>query len=169
MLNPVCAQVTKTDELRFVVFFLHRFFFLLYILAKMVHRKKITENMVLLTFSSYPFSKRGCFFFFSNLTPSEKKKSIKVEASGQTVLHDMKMESKTPISGLLQSPEGKEMGLCIRCSPSCHWGRSGHKQKWHRFFKIFRPHSYLKGLNHLEALYKKGHRCQVLIDSPWVI
>lgn len=62
MLNPVCAQVTKTDELRFVVFFLHQNF-LLYILAKMVHRKKITENMFLLTFSSYPFSKRGCFFF----------------------------------------------------------------------------------------------------------
>lgn len=76
----------------------------------------------------------------------------------------MKMESKTPISGLLQSPEGKEVGLCIWCSPSCHWGRSGHKQKWHRFFKIFRPHSYLKGLNHLEAPYKKGTR---VLGSHW--
>lgn len=51
-------------------------------------------------------------------------------------MHDMKMESKTPISGLLQSPEGKEMdcvsgGLHLAFGQDLDTSRNGTD-----FFKI---------------------------------
>lgn len=77
------------------------------------------------------FKKKPGFFFNLTFCGLKKKKNIKVEAPGKTLLHDMKMESKTHSSGLFQFSKGKGVGLC--CSSLWHCRRSGHKQIWCKF------------------------------------